>query len=173
MQKANVAEIALAEYVVATEGLRLPVYRLRHNPNIEQSMKGDDVLAFDLDAKPARILVGESKFRGTPRREDVEEIVEQLLKSEKARIPASLQFVADRLYDQGDDALAERIEQLQFELGRARPNIEYVGLLLGPASAAHVVKTYTPATAPRRLAMISLTVGDPKGCVGDCFRDLG
>jgi hypothetical protein len=172
-QKGNVAEIALAEYIVATEGLTLPVYRLRHNPNIEQSMKGDDVLAFDLDATPPRILVGESKFRSTPRREDAEEIVEQLLRSEKARIPVSLQFVADRLYDQGDDDLAARIEELQFALGRGRPTIEHVGLLLGPASAAHIVKTYTPATAPRRLAMISLSLGGPDACVSDCFRGLG
>lgn len=171
-RKGNIAEIALAEYIIATEKLLLPVYRLRHNPNIEQSMKGDDVLAFDVDAKPARILVGEAKFRGTPRREDVEDIVEQLLKSEKVRIPASLQFVADQLYDQGRDDLAKRIEDLQFELGRARPRIEYVGLLLGPTSAAHIVKTCTPATTPRRLAMISLGVQDPNRCVGDCFQGL-
>lgn len=171
-RKGNIAEIALAEYIVATEKLLLPVYRLRHNPNIEQSMKGDDVLAFDLDAKPARIIVGEAKFRGAPRREDVQDIVEQLLRSEKAKIPVSLQFVADRLYEQGASDLAERIEDLQFELGRARPRIEHVGLLLGPSSAAHIVKTYTPKPAPRRLAMISLGLADPDKCVGDCFLGL-
>jgi hypothetical protein len=171
-RKANIAEIALAEYVVATERLQVPVYRLRWNTNPEQSMKGDDVLAFDLDAKPARILVGESKFRSLPRREDVEDIVEQLLRSEKARIPASLQFVADHVRLEGDEGLAERIEDLQFELGRARPNIEYVGLLLGPNTAAHIVKTYTPTVAPRRLAMISLSVRDPAACVDGCFRKL-
>lgn len=171
-RKGNVAEIVLAEYVVATEKLLLPIYRLRHNPNIEQSMKGDDVLAFDLDAKPARIIVGEAKFRSTPRREDVKEIIDQLLRSEKAKIPVSLQFVADRLYEQGASDLAEKIEELQFELGRARPRIEHVGLLLGPVSASHVVKTYTPEPAPRRLAMISLGLADPEKCVGDCFQGL-
>ena len=157
---------------MATEDLQLPVYRLRHNPNIEQSMKGDDVLAFDLDAKPARVLVGETKFRSRPRRKDVEDIVEQLLKSEKARIPASLQFVADLVRLEGDEDLAEQIEDLQFELGRAHPNIEYVGLLLGPDTAAHIVKTYTPTVAPRRLTMISLSVPDLEACVDACFRTL-
>ncbi len=171
-RKGNIAEIALAEYVIATERLALPVYRLRYNPNIEQSMKGDDVLAFDVDAKPARILVGEAKFRGTPRREDVEDIVEQLLKSEKARIPASLQFVADQLYRQQENELAMKIEALQFDIGRGRPRIDYVGLLLGPSSSTHIVKTYTPATTPRRIAMISLAVGDPDRCVSDCFQGL-
>ncbi|MFQ6963494.1 MAG: Hachiman antiphage defense system protein HamA [Oscillospiraceae bacterium] len=41
-------------------------YRLRYNTNPDQSMKGDDVLLFDLDSDPVRIVVGESKFRGTP-----------------------------------------------------------------------------------------------------------
>ena len=40
-------------YICAASGTCLPVYRLRYNPNIEQSMKGDDVLAFDFTSKRA------------------------------------------------------------------------------------------------------------------------
>ena len=65
-QKGNWAEILLAEYVAAATAAQLPVYRLRYNPNVDQSMKGDDVLAFDLDSDPVRVLVGEAKFRATP-----------------------------------------------------------------------------------------------------------
>ena len=104
--------------------------------------------------------------------DDPEDIAEQLLKSERARIPTSLQFVADRLYEEGRADLAERIEGIQFELGRANPRVEYVGLLLGPATAEHIVKTYTPAQAPRHLAMISLAVADPELCITNCFHGL-
>ena len=62
-RKGNLAEVVLAE--VRGRGIRresAEVYRLRYNPNVDQSMKGDDVLAFDLDAKPVRIIVGEARF---------------------------------------------------------------------------------------------------------------
>jgi len=39
-QKGNWAEILLAEYVMASCSANLPVYRLRYNPNVDQSMKG-------------------------------------------------------------------------------------------------------------------------------------
>lgn len=54
-RKGNVAEVVLAEYLVANEGISVPIYRLRYNPNVDQSMKGDDALAFDLDSKPMRL----------------------------------------------------------------------------------------------------------------------
>lgn len=58
-RKGNFAEVILAEYVLAATDTSLPVYRLRYNPNIDQSMKGDDVLAFGLDDNPVRLFVGE------------------------------------------------------------------------------------------------------------------
>jgi hypothetical protein len=171
-RKGNVAEILLAEYVATNESLKLPIYRLRHNPNVDQSMKGDDVLAFDLAANPVRIVVGESKFRSAPRREDVEEIVDGLKRSQKAKIPVSLQFVAEMLYLQGDVALARSVEASQVAIARGSARVEYVGLLLSNDRAEHCVKTYTPTGSPRRLAMISLCVDDPVALVSDCFRDL-
>jgi len=34
-QKGNLTEVFLAEYICASSGADLPVYRLRHNPNVE------------------------------------------------------------------------------------------------------------------------------------------
>ena len=94
-QKGNWAEILFTEYVAASSNAQLPVYRLRYNPNVDQSMKGDDVLAFDLDSNPVRVLVGEAKFRTTPSRQVVSELLDALEKSHSGNIPASLQFVAN------------------------------------------------------------------------------
>jgi len=171
-QKGNVAEVVLAEYLVANEGILLPIYRLRYNPNVDQSMKGDDVLAFDLDSHPMRILVGESKFRGTPRREHVEEIVHGLLRSYKAKIPVSLPFVADMLYAQNKQDLARRVEECQLAIVRDKVNLDYVGLLIGSKAAPNCVTKYTPPGDPKRLAMISFGVDEPEELVADCFRKL-
>lgn len=170
-QKGNLAEIVLAEYVVAAAGVLLPVYRLRYNPNVDQSMKGDDVLAFDLDAKPTRILVGEAKFRGTSSAAAVKEIVAALVRSFKGGVPASLQFVADRLFEEGHAELADRVVDCwrQFALGALR--IDYVGMLLSDTDAAERVDSATPGPL-RRLAMISFGVDDPTVLVEACYRGL-
>jgi len=77
-KRGNFAEVVVAEYINASTSAELPIYRLRYNPNTNQSMKGDDVLLFDLDSAPVRIIVCESKFRSTPNKKAVTEILDGL-----------------------------------------------------------------------------------------------
>ena len=161
----------LAEYVVAASRLVLPVYRLRYNPNVDQSMKGDDVLAFDLDSNPVRLVVGEAKFRGISSAAAVTEMVEGLLRSHKGGVPASLQFVADRLFDEGQANLGKRILECALLFVRGKLRLEYIGLLVSDTQAASRIDACTPAT-PTRLAMISLSVDDPDGLVESCYQKL-
>lgn len=170
-QKGNLAEIVLAEYVMASSGVTLPIYRLRYNPNIEQSMKGDDVLAFDLDAEPVRIIVGEAKFRGASSAAAVKEIVEALVRSHKGGVPASLQFVADRLFEASQVDLAERVLNCAKLIALGELRIDYVGMLLSDIQTPERVDTSTPPSL-RRLAMISLGIKDPDGLVDACYKDL-
>lgn len=101
-QKGNFAEVFLAEYLVSTTNMDLPIYGLRYNTNPDQSMKDDDCLLFDLDLDldldPVRIIVGESKFRSIPDKQSVIDIIDELVRSHKARLPISLMFVAERLF---------------------------------------------------------------------------
>lgn len=170
-QKGNLAEVVLAEYVVAANGVALPVYRLRYNPNVDQAMKGDDVLAFDLDATPPTVLVGEAKFRGASSAAAVKEIVEGLLRSFKGGLPASLQFVADRLFEQGETELGAKVLDCArlFALGELR--IDYVGLLLSDTKASQRVNDATPKSL-RRLAVISFGVQEPDALVEACYEGL-
>jgi hypothetical protein len=170
-QKGNLAEIVLAEYIVAASGVVLPVYRLRYNPNVDQSMKGDDVLAFDLDMKPVRIIVGEAKFRAAASTAAVEEIVEGLCRSHRGGIPMSLQFVADRLFDSGQVELGRRVLDCAKLFAQGELRIDYVGLLLSDAQAGARVDDATPASL-HRLAMISLGVSQPDSLVSACYQEL-
>ena len=119
-RKGNLAEVFLAEYIVAAKDAALPVYRLRYNPNVEQSMKGDDVLAFDFHSKRVRILVGEAKFRKIPSKAAIEGIVAGLVRSHQAGLPASLQFVADRLFETDNIDLGRRVESCALLMARGR-----------------------------------------------------
>lgn len=170
-RKGNWTEILLCEYVAASCNADLPVYRLRYNPNVDQSMKGDDVLAFDLEADPVRIIVGEAKFRGTSSKKAVTDIVESLERSFRGGLPASLQFVADRLIREGNEELGKRIEACADLFVRNRLRIDHVGLL----ASNHMAPTHVEKSANsslRRLAVISMTLSDGEGLVNSCFDGL-
>jgi hypothetical protein len=170
-QKGNLAEVVLAEYVEASCSVMLPVYRLRYNPNIDQSMKGDDVLAFDLDAKPVRIIVGEAKFRENSSASAVKEIVDGLLKSYKGGVPASLQFIADRLFESGQIEFGTRVLKCAELFARGQLQLDYIGMLLSDTKSAGRVDKATPNSL-HRLAMISFGVLDPNSLVDACYKDL-
>jgi len=75
--RGNGAEIVLAEYLQASSNLQVLVYKLRYNPNVNQSMKGDDVLLLNKENLSHKIIVGESKFRKVPNKAVVEEITDE------------------------------------------------------------------------------------------------
>ena len=170
-RKGNFAEVFLAEYLTQTTKASLPIYRLRYNPNPEQSMKGDDVLMFDLDSTPIRIIVGEAKFRGIPSKQAVLETVDGLVRSNKKGIPVSLMFVADRLFDEKNDALGKKVQDCAIQIAEGKVQIDYVGLLMGNENAASNVDRSTPNEL-RNLLMISLGIQNPEIVVHDAFERL-
>ncbi len=171
-QKGNWTEILLAEYVVASCGAQLPIYRLRYNPNVDQSMKGDDVLAFDLDADPVRVLVGEAKFRSTPSKAVVEELISSLVKSHSGNIPASLQFVADVLFESGNNELGQRVASCNALFAQGRLRLDYVGLLVSNRDAhSHVHKNAKSGLS--RLVVMSVGLVEPAGIVSACYAAAG
>jgi len=170
-RKGNLAEVFLAEYICAASGACLPVYRLRYNPNIEQSMKGDDVLAFDFTSKRPHIIIGEAKFRGTPSKKAIQDIVSGLVRSHQAGLPASLQFVADRLYELNHIELADRVEDCSIKMAQGRLDLSYVGLLLSDDKSKSKVHEHTTAEL-RSLVMISMGIDAPGNLVEDCFDGI-
>lgn len=169
MRKGNFAEVMLAEYIKAAGGAQLPVYRLRHNPNIDQSMKGDDVLAFDLDANPVRVIVGEAKFRKTSAAAVVKEILMALQDSSAVGVPASLQFVADCIVN--DQLLAERVMACARLFADKKIRVDYVGLLLSDTKASARIKAHPPTTL-RRLLLLSWEEAAPELLVDTCLQGL-
>lgn len=170
-QRGNFAEIFLAEYLQETTDAHMPVYRLRYNPNVDQSMKGDDVLLFDVDSDPIRVIVGEAKFRGVPSKQVVIETVDGLLRSNKAGLPISLQFVADRLFDAGKNDLAFKIQNCAILFATNKLKIDYVGLLMSNKNVSNHIKSHTPKEL-HNLLMISLGIDSPEKIVENSFSRM-
>ncbi len=170
-QKGNLTEVFLAEYIGASSGADIPIYRLRHNPNVEQSMKGDDVLAFDFRGRKPRIIIGEAKFRGVPSKAAVEEIIKGLNSSYQGGLPASLQFVADRLYESGQDELADQVENCALQMANGNLNLNYVGILLSNQNSANPINNHADSNISE-LVMISLAMSRPNELVTACFEGI-
>lgn len=167
-RKGNYAEIFMGEYIQEVTNAELPIYRLRYNPNVEQSMKGDDVLLFDLDSNPKRIIVGEAKFRKTADKQVVVDMINGLLKSKNNIVPISLEFVAERLRGEDKADLAEKVEECAILAVQGKITIDYVGLLMSDNKAHDYVNNY--ATAPmHNLLMISVSLNSPVTTVVNTF----
>lgn len=173
-RKGNFAEVVMAEYITATTNSFLPVYRLRFNTNWDQSMKGEDVLAFDLDSNPMRVIVGEAKFRGVSTAKAVKDAVNGLISSHKHKVPVLLPFVVNKLFDEKQQEqrdIAKKIIQCGGLISREELRPDYLALLLSDTKSAEKVNRKTPNSL-RRLMMISLGVETPETFFDDCYRDL-
>lgn len=125
-QKGNLGEILLAEYLKSSSGLELLVYKLRFNPNVEQSMKGDDILLFDKNNIENKIIMGEAKYRTKPDKLVIDDIMHALSKD---HLPISLSFVRDRLDELNKEEVSEQVDKLISDIYKKSIPIVYVGFL--------------------------------------------
>jgi len=128
-KKGNLGEIILCEYLEEITDNKLLIYRLRYNPNVDQSMKGDDILLFNLDNIKDKILLGEAKFRIPATKSTVEEILQSF--GGKPKLPLSLTFISNILRDDGKDDLADEIEELQVEMKDGKIPVINIGFIMG------------------------------------------
>ena len=168
-RKGNFAEIFLAEYLQEITTAKILVYRLRHNPNPEQSMKGDDVLLFDLSSKTKHIIVGESKFRSKPNTQTVKDITDGLKKSHDRTIPVSIGFVADHLRLEGKLHLAKKIDKCYLDLARGNISVDYFGMLMSNNNGTNNIIN-CPAPQLDNIQMISVVLNNPDSVVEDVFN---
>jgi len=171
--KGNVAEIILVEYLQESSGLSPIIHKLRYNPNVNQAMKGDDVLLFNPDNVSEKIIYGESKYRSTPSKQAIEEAVSNLEGSK--RLPVSIGFVADRLFEMGDSELADQLLDIQNLLKDDRIDVNNVGFLLSTKSTTPSNDTSTQVerhlnTTNPNLVFISLGLDDPIEIVEESFK---
>lgn len=171
-RKGNLAEIFLAEYINSASGAQTPIYRLRYNPNVEQSMKGDDVIAIDFSTDPPKIFIGEAKFRKNSSKKTVTDIVDSLNRSYACVLPISLQFAADRLFEQGENTLGQKIIDYIIQITKRKIDIGYVGFLMSNVSGVTHIKEYTEEHPNHKMVMISLADNDIIKLYEDCYANI-
>lgn len=166
-KKGNAGEILLSEYMKATKGETLvDTFKIRYNPNVEQAIKGDDTLLFDvIDDQTIQVYLGESKFRATADKTVILDIISSLSED---KVPLSFGFIVSQLYDKGQDELAARIDDLNIQLIKQNKQITYVGLLLSDSDCHTRVQTHL-TTENKMMVMISMGVNDPGAIIEASF----
>lgn len=153
-KKGNFGEVILTEYLSQVSGIKVLIFKLHYNPNVDQSMKGDDVLLVNKN----KIILGESKFRATPSKKAVKETSQ--LMSNTLTLPMSLGFIADILFEQGQEELAEKILDIQYRMSRTNFDIKNIGFLLSTKLVKEQVERNMDSSNENFL-FISLGIDNP------------
>lgn len=112
----DLGEILATSYVTEFTGYGIGVYKLRWSDHREMAMRGDDILGICLDpAVKVRFLKGEVKSRASLGKQTVDEARVALSSSNGRPTPHALAFVADRLFETGETALSEIIDEYQLK----------------------------------------------------------
>lgn len=165
-KKGNLTEIILCEYICSSTRKNLThIYRFRYNPNVDQSMKGDDVLLID-DSDDIKVFLGEAKFRKTSAKDSVDKISESLTKDKQ---PLSYTLLTDILLKnpQTED-LGERIDDFVREATKSNEDVTYVGLLLSDTRTSFRVETHLNNDNPN-LVFLSLGIENPETLIVEAF----
>lgn len=134
-KKGNATEILLVEYIEGCQNKPLTkIFRLRYNPNVDQSMKGDDALLVDIfqdnnGNDQIKIFLGEAKYRQTPSAAVVNEIANSLSRDKK---PLSFSFLVEQLLkDEDSEAIGDLLDKFLVDEVKNGEKIIYAGFLLG------------------------------------------
>lgn len=171
-RKGNATEIILCEYLKSSSSLNLLFYRLRFNGNVNQAMKGDDVLLLNRNNIYEKVIIGEAKFRSTPTKKVIEEIASNL---EADKLPLSLTQIENYLDSIGEHKLAESISDLVSNMHNSKANIVSSGLLLSTKSATpgndttSQVEKHFSSTNPN-LVFLSLGLDNPDEIISEAFK---
>lgn len=128
----------------------IPIRRLRWKDGREMALRGDDLIGIARD-KTSKLfmLKGESKSRATVSSAVVEEAGTALDGDRGRPTRHSVLFVAERLREQGDDALAEKLEDAVLESFRGIPVAHLLFVLTG-SSPKSLLSTHLTAAAKKR-----------------------
>ena len=165
-RKGNAVEVLMTEYSLAAIDKTDLTYshRFRYNPNVDQSMKGDDMLIVDFsdEANPT-IYIGEAKFRKTVDKAVLDDVKKSLAKD---KMPLSLTFLRNCFEDVDNDKYEKLDDMLIQELSDY--DIRYIGFIVGDKNAGKNVEEKWVCDNPKHV-MLVLSLDEPEEFVKQAF----
>lgn len=170
VKKGNATEILLTDYVQTTQRKEfIKVFKLKYNPNVDQSIKGDDTLMVDLfeenGNEKIKIYLGESKFRKTPSKAAIEDITNSLSKD---TLPLSYPFLVEEIA-KTNKSLAEKLDDYIVQDVKDKGYLIYTGLLLSNTDTSRTVERHLHSDNSN-LVFISVGIDDPERFIESVFK---
>jgi len=157
---------------LVTSDLGYPtVSRLRWKDHRDMAMRGDDIIGVRLpETGPVQFLKGEAKSRISLDTVTVDEADQALQEDDGRPSPHALEFVADRLHEQGDDTLGRAIDDALLAQGISEQQVEQLLFTFTGGNPSNLLRTNTQAYigAIRRLA-VGLQIRDHKEFVAAVY----
>lgn len=133
MRSGDLGEILATTYIEEVTVWDKGVRKLRWKDHREMAMRGDDLLAVGIDEEDAELvfLKGESKSRATLRNSVVTQARKALNANGGLPTPHALAFLSDRLHEDGETAIADMIDAVQYGEG------------VHPSRVSHMIFTFS------------------------------
>lgn len=130
-RKGNFGEIVASEHLIQRHGYTMPVFKIRFRDSYNMPMRGEDIVAFEMDAKNhiKSVIIGEAKTIQRFRRATLKHAHERLRIAYRPR-PMTLSMLAEILYDRGNDTFALEIDRVSDRLmKRAFPRSNWIFMI--------------------------------------------
>jgi hypothetical protein len=119
-RKGNFGEVVASDYLVQRQGYSMPVLKLRFRDHANLPMRGEDIVAFRLNANRQidAVIVGEAKCLVRYEGRTIEDAHARLSSAFHPR-PLTMSMLSEILYERGDDELASEIDRVSHTLARS------------------------------------------------------
>lgn len=143
IRSGDLGEILCNAYVQEATPFNLGIRRLRWKDHRNMSMRGEDVLAFNLDPKGAglRILKAEVKSRVGMRTAVIDEARAALSANNGLPSPHAIAFVADRSNEAGDIVLGDALDKAQLKDGIRTSQVSHMLFTFSGSDPLKLLKT--------------------------------
>lgn len=133
IRSGDLGEILCNAYVQEVTPFKLGIKRLRWKDHRNMSMRGEDVLAFNLESQSSslQILKAEVKSRAEMATAVIKEARAALSANNELPSPHALAFVADRSHEIGDKILGDALDKAQLKDG------------IHPSQVSHMLFTFS------------------------------
>jgi len=146
----DLGEILATELAERHLKYEIPIRRLRWKDGRKMALRGDDLIGIARDkTNKLLMLKGESKSRATLSSAVLEEAGSALDGDRGRPTRHSVLFIAERLREQGHDALAEELEEAVLNSFRGVPVAHMLFVLTG-SSLKNLLSTHLTAVAKKR-----------------------
>ena len=175
LRSGDIGEILGSSYIEESTAFSIGINKLRWKDHREMAMRGEDLVGLQPVAgvEKIRFLKGEVKSAAKLKAATVAKARAALKKFHSRPSPHALEFIADRLHEEGNDALADLIDDALFQDGIALSQMSHLIFTFSGNDPLDILRDSVKAYAGKvpQIA-VGLRVGAHQKFISDVFAKI-